>query len=300
MATIEVQAKSEEHAQRERTGTGAGSRQEQPERSDPGPAGGILPADTPTSDFTDLFADAMGGLWAGITTAVCMGVIALGNLLLLAAAYGHNTAPDPWVLLGWGAAISAGVGVVVGVADAFLASRIAKRKVRRSKPARRALELGVAAAVGTGVLVALLFGAAWLASRDKALAWQPVVGLSLSVVAVAAFGGFYLASRRSRVGFAASFVLTFLVLLSYMLTLEGLAAAANGSQGGGELSASADSVRELLTDFRGAVALIVGFYFGTDAAVSAVKIWRTESKDAQDVGRLDRDLAVQRPARTQT
>jgi Na+:H+ antiporter, NhaC family len=126
--------------------------------------------------------------------------------------------------------------------------------------------------------------------RRKALACQPVVGLSLSVVAVAAFGGFYLASRRSRVGFAASFVLTFMVLLSYMLTLEG-AAAANGSQGG-ELSASADSVRELLTDFRGAVALIVGFYFGTDAAVSVVKIWRTESKDAQDVGRLDRDLAV--------
>jgi hypothetical protein len=201
------------------------------------------------------------------------------------------------VLLGWGAAISAGVGVVVGVADAFLTSRIEKRKASRSKSARRTVELGVSAAVGTGLLVALLFGAAWLASRDKALAWQPVVGLSLSVVAVAAFGGFYLASRRSRVGFAASFVLTFLVLLSYMLTLEGLAAAVNGTQGG-ELSASADGVRELLTDFRGSVALIVGFYFGTDAAVSVVKIWRTGSKDAQEAGRLDRDLAVPRPAQS--
>ena len=62
-----------------------------------------------------------------------------------------------------------------------------------------------------------------------------------------------------------------------------------------------DGVRELLTDFRGSVALIVGFCFGTDAAVSVVKIWRTESKDAQDVGRLDRDLGVPRPAQsTQT
>jgi hypothetical protein len=242
----------------------------------------------------------MGGLWAGITTAVCVGVVALGNLLLLAAAYGHDTTPDALVLLGWGAAISASVGGVAGVADAFLASRMEKRKARRSRSARRAVELGVTAAVGTGVLVALLFGTAWLASRDKALAWQPVVGLSLSVVAVAAFGGFYLASRRSRVGFAASFVLTFLVLLSYMLTLDGLAAAANGSQEG-ELSAAAEGVRELLIDFRGSVALIVGFYFGTDAAVSVVKIIRTNSQNAQDVGRLDRDLAVQRPAQhTQT
>jgi MFS family permease len=284
----------------ERTEAGAGSVPDQPQRAGSRPVGGTPPANTPTSDFTDLFTDAMGGLWAGITTAVCVGVVALGNLLLLAAAYGHGATPHAWVLLGWAAAISAGVGVVAGVADAFLASRMEKRKARHPRSARRALELGVAAAVGTGVLVALLFGTAWLASRDKALAWQPVVGLSLSVVAVAAFGGFYLASRRTRVGFAASFVLTFLVLLSYMLTLDGLAAAANGSQEG-ELSAAADGVRELLTDFRGAVALIVGFYFGTDAAVSVVKIIRTDSKNAQDVGRLDRDLAVQRPAQpTQT
>jgi len=287
-----------EQVELERTEAGTGILPEQPEGPRSGSAGETPPATTPASDSADLFTDAKGGLWAGITTAVCVGVVALGNLLLLAAAYGHDTAPDLWVLLGWGAAISAGVGVVAGVADAFLASRSEKWKAHRlTKPVRRAVELGVTAAVGTGVLVALLFGTAWLASRDKALAWQPVVGLSLSVVAVAAFGGFYLASRRSRVGFAASFVLTFLVLLSYMLTLEGLAAAANGSQEGA-LSASADSVRELLTDFRGSVALIVGFYFGTDAAVSAVKIWRTESKDAQDVGRLDRDLAVPRPAQS--
>jgi hypothetical protein len=67
------------------------------------------------------------------------------------------------------------------------------------------------------------------------------------------------------------------------------------------LSAAAEGVRELLIDFRGSVALIVGFYFGTDAAVSVVKIIRTNSQNAQDVGRLDRDLAVPRPAQpTQT
>jgi hypothetical protein len=41
----------------------------------------------------------------------------------------------------------------------------------------------------------------------------------------------------------------------------------------------------------------VGFYFGTDAAVSIVKMLRTTGRDPEDIARLDRDLAVPRPQR---
>jgi hypothetical protein len=54
-------------------------------------------------------------------------------------------------------------------------------------------------------------------------------------------------------------------------------------------------VQDLLSDFRGSVALIVGFYFGTDAAVSVVKMFRTSGGNAEEIARLDRDLAVPRP-----
>ena len=117
----------------------------------------------------------------------------------------------------------------------------------------------------------------------------------MSVVAVASFGGYYLASRRSRVGFAASFLLTFLVLLSFMLTLDGLARAVGGSDETTGVQAGAKVIQDLLTDFRGSVALIVAFYFGTDAAVSAIKIFKMGSGDPHTLGRLDRDLAVSRP-----
>jgi hypothetical protein len=46
------------------------------------------------------------------------------------------------------------------------------------------------------------------------------------------------------------------------------------------------------------VALIVGFYFGTDAAASVVKMFRTNDRHAHDIARLDRDLAVRPPQRS--
>lgn len=78
-----------------------------------------------------------------------------------------------------------------------------------------------------------------------------------------------------------------------MLTLDGLARAADGT-GTQDAAAqgAARAVQDLLTDFRGSVALIVGFYFGTDAAVSVAKMLRTTGRDAAQISRLDRDLAV--------
>lgn len=241
-----------------------------------------------------LYTDAKGGFWAGVTSAVCVGIVAVGNLMLLAAALGQHSTIRlfPGVFL-WVLSTGFTVGIVVAMILHGKHVRGGQNR-RRGKVDWSAIFWGIAAAMAVGFLVAVLFGIARLSAAGISLAWQPIVGLSLSVVAITSFGGFYLASRRARIGFAASFVLTFLVLLSYMLTLDGLAAAADGRPAAGEeeFTAAASAIREFLTDFRGSVALIVGFYFGTDAAVSVVKIFRTNQAEGSEIARLDRDLAV--------
>lgn len=119
-------------------------------------------------------------------------------------------------------------------------------------------------------------------ARGAAVPWQPVTGIVLVLVAVVAFGGYFIASRRARVAIAASFLLTFLVALSYVLTLQGLAAA---TQTGG--------AKDLFHDFRTVIIVIIGFYFGTEALVAGAKIIGAAitRNDPKMVQRADRDLA---------
>jgi hypothetical protein len=65
----------------------------------------------------------------------------------------------------------------------------------------------VFAAAGHGMLW-LAYSNEWNSREDVDMPWQPVAGISIVVVAVVAFGGFYVASRRARVAIAASFLLT--------------------------------------------------------------------------------------------
>lgn len=119
---------------------------------------------------------------------------------------------------------------------------------------------------------------------DQQIFWQPVVGIALVVVGVTAFGGFYLAARRARVAIAASFLLTFLVSLSYLLTIQALADAADRG-----------AARDLFDDFRAVVVSIVAFYFGTETIVSVAKVWgfsraKFAHVDPAEFRRIDRDL----------
>jgi MFS family permease len=260
----------------------------------PASASAAVPAEQ-----VELFTDAKSGLWAAATTAFCVAAAAAGNLALLAASLGSAASPTTqWRLadaLVWGLAAGAPLGVVVGLLRLVLP--VASWPAMRQRWGVSVVAASVASAAGC-MFVTLLYGVAWRSAVGSLpFAWQPVVGLTMSVVAMASFGGYYLASRRSRVGFAASFVLTFLVLLSFMLTLDGLARAVAGSDAGEGAAAAAKVVQDLLSDFRSSVALIVGFYFGTDAAVSVVKMFRTSGRDPEDIARLDRDLAVPHPGR---
>lgn len=97
-------------------------------------------------------------------------------------------------------------------------------------------------------------------SADK-LPWQPAVGISIVGVAILSVGGFYAATKRSRVGLGAGFLLTFLVLLTYALTIDALPGVETPGAGG-----------ELLGDFRWVVVTVAGSFFGGEAAVAATKV----------------------------
>jgi hypothetical protein len=122
---------------------------------------------------------------------------------------------------------------------------------------------------------------------DKGIFWQPVVGISLVIVSIAAFGGFYVATRRARVAIAAAFLLTFLVSLTYVLTVQDLAD-----------KASRGLANDMFADLRTVVVTIIGFYFGSEAIVASAKvIGAARRSDAgvspTEMSRMDRDLPQQ-------
>lgn len=245
------------------------------------PTAGAVSKASP-SDPTDLFSDAKGGFWAAITTAFCVLIGGGAHLVLLAADLGATKDGN----INWWLVVPLfvlGPALLVGSAAWALASW---QQVRGAE--KVGVGAGAVAALFTGVLCLV----AWMSSAGHQVAWEPVVGSSLTMVALASFGGYFLASRRARVGLAASFVLTFLLLFSFVLTLRALNVGGSGS------GSASDLLNGFVTDFRGHVALIVAFYFGTDAAVSAAKILKSPaSEGCAEISRLDRDLAVPRPTR---
>src|ERR1700742_2011560 len=55
------------------------------------------------------------------------------------------------------------------------------------------------------------------------IVWQPVVGGTLGFVALFSFGMYYGAARRARVAITASFLMTFLAALTFVLTVPAFA-----------------------------------------------------------------------------
>jgi hypothetical protein len=229
------------------------------------------------------FSDKKGGFWAGITTAFCVVVVGGGHLALLAAYLGKtagaNTGGD-WIRLA--ALFVIAPALLIGVLCAV-------PRVVRAADTRRIWGAAVIGFVGTVLALGPLCTVAWLASNGRGLLWQPVVGSSLASVSIAAFGGYFLASRRARVALVASFVLTFLVFFSFVMTLDALTTSLTPAGAGPQAAA------DLLGDVRQNVALIMAFYFGTDAAINVVKLLKARTGDLADLSRMDRDLAVPRP-----
>jgi hypothetical protein len=156
-------------------------------------------------------------------------------------------------------------------------------RVPVTRDGRRAVVLTtiVCTLLATAGHVTLLVG--WMArpadSTTNLLPWQPVVGVSLAGVAVVAFGGFYHASLRARIAIMSSFVLTFLLLLTFVLTVQ-------------EINAGADLevFQALFSDFRWIVQTIIAFYFVTETTLSLTKIIRAPAESPAAQRRADRDL----------
>lgn len=150
-----------------------------------------------------------------------------------------------------------------------------------------ALAAGVTTAVCAAVAV-LAHAVLWwgLASGriDDGVWWAPVVGIALSTVSVVAFGGFYLATRRTRVAVTAAFVLTFFVLFSFALTITQL-----GEGVGVQPGLAAD----LFADYRTILTTVVAFYFGAETLISLSKVYATSrATDEESKARIagaDRD-----------
>jgi hypothetical protein len=112
--------------------------------------------------------------------------------------------------------------------------------------------------------------------------WEPIIGLSLTGVALGAFGGYYIASRRARTAIAASFLLTFLLSFTYALTISGFA------------DIETDGAEALFDDFRTICLAIIGAYFGTEVVIATTKVIQvghSEGATVNDVKTADRDLA---------
>ncbi|CAM5788179.1 hypothetical protein [Cellulomonas persica] len=149
----------------------------------------------------------------------------------------------------------------------------------------------VTTAVSAAVVVAahgLLGLNHWLGTNDDldddlGLAWQPIVGVALSTVAIVSFGGFYVASRRARVAIGSSFVLTFLAMLPFALTIPALAP-----------NAETAFAKALVDQFSATVGTVVAFYFGSEAVISGLKLWTISRNPeaAPEIKRADRDLAT--------
>ena len=123
----------------------------------------------------------------------------------------------------------------------------------------------------------------------RVVPWEPVAGISMVVIAIVSYGGFYVASRRARIAIASSFLLTFLVMLTYVLTIRALAVATQ------------DYGNEIFDDFRWIVQAVIYSYFGSEAIVATTKVIaakKTATKTSE-IQRSDADLVLpERPTST--
>lgn len=144
----------------------------------------------------------------------------------------------------------------------------------------------VAIAASACVLANLVLAANYMhdSGRDEGrwnIPWQPPVAIALCVVSLVTFGGFYVAARRARIAIAASFLLTFLAMLPFALTIPEL--------GGVEQT---ELLEALIDQFGSVVGTVAVFYFGSEAVISGLKLWTTAQhpEAAGVLRRADRDF----------
>lgn len=111
------------------------------------------------------------------------------------------------------------------------------------------------------VFAALLHVVLWVAyvlDWSDNVPWQPVASIGVAVIAFASFGGFYVASGVMRLAIGASFILTYVVLMTFAISIEDFG--------------MSDAARPFVESYEDVLKVVVGFYFAGEAAVSATKV----------------------------
>ncbi|MET7704297.1 hypothetical protein [Streptomyces sp. NPDC005485] len=165
---------------------------------------------------------------------------------------------------------------------------------------------------GAVVLGEILLWLVDLFNWQNGLSPAQVVGGVLAIVAIMSYGGFYIASRRARIAITSSFLLTFLVMLAFVLTVPAIDSGADkkpvqhpatsGRVTGAASNETAeqDYAHQLMGDFRWVVMTVIIAYFGSEAVVGGTKVLAA-GKKADDLAamrkiqRSDRDLVVPPP-----
>jgi hypothetical protein len=118
----------------------------------------------------------------------------------------------------------------------------------------------VVVVIDIACIVLGLFGSNW--GIDPYVAYA----LSVAAVGIATFCGFYYMARTMSDAIAASFVLVYFVITSYLLFLPGVRGGLTGSKGG----ALTDTGRELISNLTTFVTIIVSTYFFAEAVERGV------------------------------
>lgn len=123
-------------------------------------------------------------------------------------------------------------------------------------------------------LLHFALGLAYVLDVSDDVPWQPVAAIGVVVIAIASFGGFYLATGTMRIAIGASFILTYVVLLSFAISIDQFG--------------TSDASTPFLDSYKDVVKVVVGFYFTSEAAVAATKV--------VTANRTDGDAATARAA----
>jgi hypothetical protein len=145
---------------------------------------------------------------------------------------------------------------------------------------RRTIVISLGIAIGVNVLALAFLFVSW-----ELLDWNvwthPIFGIALVISSLVIFGGFLIAIRRARIAIGMGFILTFLLIFIWALSLPNL-----GDK------ASAGLAKDLLDEFKSIIATVIVFFFGTEAAINGAKIWAhsNDPNESRPLSEIDRDF----------
>jgi len=237
---------------------------------------GAIPAGLPTIGLPGIRARDVDGVEALAAACLLLAYVeSVSAARALASKHGYDVDVRRELLALGGANLLAALGHGYPVAGGLSQSAVNEKAGAKSRLAL------VVASIALGV--ALLFLTGLLRNLPKAVLAAIVLVAVKGLIDVREIGRLRRVSRLEfRVAITASFLLTFLVMMSFALTLPEFAK-----------STQSEFMTQIQHNFFSVVVAVVGFYFGSEAVVSIAKAVSVTKapESAAEITRSDRDLA---------